>query len=64
MTRHILAATLLGLLFVLPAAAQVDVDELYDLVEHQYADNAGVKIHYVTLKEGPVLLFIYGFPNP
>ncbi len=64
MTRHIFAAMLLfGLGSVAPAAAQVDVDELYDLVEHHYADNDGVRIHYVTLGEGPVVLFIHGFPN-
>ena len=64
MTRHILTAMLLfGLGSVIPAAAQVDVDELYDLVDHPYADNDGVRIHYVTLGEGPVVLFIHGFPN-
>ena len=34
-----------------------------NLVEHHYADNGGVRIHYVTLGEGPVVLFIHGFPN-
>lgn len=28
-----------------------------------YADSSGVKIHYVTLGEGPVVLFIHGFPD-
>jgi pimeloyl-ACP methyl ester carboxylesterase len=69
MTRRILAAlrfglcALFGLVLAGPAAAQVDVDEIYDLVEHHYADNEGVRIHYVTLGEGPVVLFIHGFPN-
>ncbi len=63
MTRSFLAAALLGLLTAGPAAAQVDVDEVYDLVEHHYADNDGVRIHYVTLGEGPVVLFMHGFPN-
>ena len=62
-TPIILATALLALLLATPATAQVDVDELYDLVEHHYADNDGVRIHYVTLGEGPVLLFIHGFPN-
>ena len=43
--------------------AQIAVDDVYDQVQHHYADNAGVKIHYVTLGAGPVLLFIHGFPN-
>ena len=64
MTRHILTAMLLfGLGSVIPAAAQVDVDELYDLVDHHYADNDGVRIHYVTLGEGPVVLFIHFVTN-
>ena len=45
------------------ANAQVDADDLYDLVEHNYADNDGVSIHYVSLGEGPLLVFIHGFPN-
>jgi hypothetical protein len=64
MTRHILAVALHRFLFVIPEATQVDVDKRYNLVEQNYVDNAAIKIHYVTLKEGPVLLFIYGFPNP
>jgi|TARA_B100001971_G_scaffold167865_1_gene159120 pimeloyl-ACP methyl ester carboxylesterase len=54
---------LFALLLVAPVAAQVDVDDVYDLVEHHYADNEGVRIHYVTLGEGPVVLFMHGFPN-
>jgi pimeloyl-ACP methyl ester carboxylesterase len=33
------------------------------LVEHGYADNSGVKIHYVTAGAGPLLLFVHGFPD-
>ncbi len=54
---------LFALVLSAPASAQVDVDDLYDLVEHHYADNDGVQIHYVTLGEGAVVLFIHGFPN-
>ncbi len=63
MSRFAIATLFLSLLLVTPATAQVDVDELYDLVEHGYAYNDGVKIHYVSLGEGPLLLFIHGFPN-
>lgn len=28
-----------------------------------YADNNGVKIHYVTLGQGPLLVFVHGFPD-
>lgn len=37
--------------------------DLLDLVEHHYATNEGVKIHYVTVGEGPLLLFVHGFPD-
>ena len=45
------------------AIAQVDVNEIYELAEHRYADNDGVRIHYVTLGEGPLVVFLHGFPN-
>lgn len=32
-------------------------------VEHGYADSNGVKIHYVTLGEGPLVVMIHGFPD-
>jgi len=63
MKEFISVAILLSLALSSPARAQVDVDELYNLVEHHYVDNDGVQIHYVSLGEGPVVLFIHGFPN-
>ena len=32
-------------------------------VTHGYADNNGVKIHYVTAGEGPLVVMIHGFPD-
>lgn len=32
-------------------------------VEHGYADSDGVKIHYVTLGKGPLLVMLHGFPD-
>ena len=33
-------------------------------VSHHYADNDGVKIHYVTAGEaGPLVVMIHGFPD-
>jgi pimeloyl-ACP methyl ester carboxylesterase len=46
---------LLGLL-VLPVGAQ-------ELGEEGYADSQGVKIHYVTLGKGPLLVLLHGFPD-
>jgi pimeloyl-ACP methyl ester carboxylesterase len=54
---------ILSMVLTVQANAQVDADDLYDLVEHNYADNDGVSIHYVSLGEGPLLVFIHGFPN-
>lgn len=38
-------------------------DDVFDRVEHHFVDNKGVKIHYVTLGQGPVAVFIHGFPD-
>lgn len=43
-----------------PATATSDV---FDRVEHGYADSGGVKIHYATLGEGPLVVMIHGFPD-
>lgn len=42
------------------APAQADI---LDEVEHGYADNNGVKIHYATVGEGPLVVMIHGFPD-
>ena len=34
-----------------------------DDVTHKYAENNGVKLHYVTMGEGPLIVFIHGFPD-
>lgn len=48
-----------------PAAAGVaaDASDLFDRVQHHTASSDGVKIHYVTLGAGPVVLFVHGFPD-
>lgn len=38
-------------------------DGILGLVEHGYADSGGVKIHYASLGNGPLLVFIHGFPD-
>lgn len=37
--------------------------ELLAKVSHAYADNEGVKIHYVTAGEGDLIVMIHGFPD-
>jgi pimeloyl-ACP methyl ester carboxylesterase len=48
------------LLLLLGAAVSSD---LFDRVEHGYADNGGVKIHYASLGQGPLVVMIHGFPD-
>jgi len=49
-----------GLLLIL---AMSMAGGLQDRVEHGYADNAGVKIHYASLGEGPLVVMLHGFPD-
>jgi pimeloyl-ACP methyl ester carboxylesterase len=39
------------------------VEDVWDSVEHHYADNKGTKLHYVTLGEGEPIVFVHGFPD-
>jgi pimeloyl-ACP methyl ester carboxylesterase len=47
-------------LFLLAAVMSSDV---FDRVEHGYADNGGVKTHYAMLGRGPLVVLIHGFPD-
>jgi epoxide hydrolase 4 len=49
-------ALLLGSALGLPARAA-------EIGEDGYADNNGVKIHYVTLGQGPLVVLLHGFPD-
>ena len=51
------AATVAG------ATGTTETSELMDQVEHGYADSDGVKIHYATVGEGPLVVMIHGFPD-
>ncbi|MEM9623367.1 MAG: alpha/beta hydrolase [Pseudomonadota bacterium] len=57
----LLAALLCVAALLTPLRSQADT--LLDQVEHQYADNNGVKIHYVTVGSGPLVVMIHGFPD-
>lgn len=37
--------------------------DVFDRVEHHETDNNGVALHYVSLGQGPVVLFVHGFPD-
>ena len=47
-----------GLIMTLTASA-----EAQQLGEDGYADSNGVKIHYVTMGKGPLVVMIHGFPD-
>ena len=37
--------------------------DIWDEVEHGYAENNGVNIHYAAIGEGPLVVMIHGFPD-
>ncbi|HEY0682859.1 MAG TPA: alpha/beta hydrolase [Steroidobacter sp.] len=43
-------------------ADDTDTD-VWNQVEHKYADAGGVKIHYAALGQGPLVVMIHGFPD-
>lgn len=60
MTTKTLLSRLLGGLTLIAVQSHAD---LLDEVEHGYADNNGVAIHYATVGEGPLVVMIHGFPD-
>ncbi len=40
-----------------------DAEDVWDRVDHHFAKNGDVRIHYVTLGEGKPVLFVHGFPD-
>ena len=60
MIRRALPVLLVALLVSSALAAPKDV---FTRVRDGYADNAGVRIHYVTLGRGPLIVMIHGFPD-
>lgn len=56
----------LAALFILAASLGAFADHqarLTEEVTHHYADNNGVKIHYVKTGSGPLVVMIHGFPD-
>ena len=63
--RALLQALLLGCLLLLagPLMQDARAQDVWDQVDHRYADSNGVKIHYAVLGEGPLVVMIHGFPD-
>ena len=55
----LMRALILSALFV-TAGFAADIESK---VKHGYADSGGVKIHYVSLGSGPLIVMIHGFPD-
>jgi len=61
MRAYAIATVALATLAIAPVAfGEADI---MDRVDHHYVDSDGVKIHYVSIGEGPVILFVHGFPD-
>ena len=63
MHRSLLLAILVAVCAGAPGTAAAQTGDVWDRVEHGYADHDGVRIHYVTLGEGPLVVMIHGFPD-
>ena len=53
----------LMLVFASLSVTGTRADTLWEDVEHGYAENNGVKIHYAAIGEGPTVVMIHGFPD-
>ena len=49
--------------FVFSFIATTSQAELWEEIEHGYVNSDGVKIHYATAGEGPLVVMIHGFPD-
>ena len=53
----------IGLVLLMTIGSTTTAADIWDEVEHHYADSDGVKIHYASLGEGEPVLFVHGFPD-
>jgi len=61
--KQLISATSLIIMIILSGAAIAADSDLDKRVEHGYANNNGVKIHYASLGKGPLIVMIHGFPD-
>ena len=46
-----------------PAPVSTDLSDLDGRVEHRYAENDGIRLHYAVLGDGPLIVMLHGFPD-
>lgn len=63
MRQHLTPAAACLLLFTTPAPGHAGQPDLFDRVTHGHAVSDGVKIHYASLGQGPLVVMIHGFPD-
>lgn len=52
-----------ALALIMGMASVAQAGDFADEVSHEFADSDGVKIHYAKAGEGPLIVFIHGFPD-
>ena len=62
MKQSVIALFLISALLTATTIALAESD-VYDRVQHGYADSGGVKIHYASLGQGSLIVMIHGFPD-
>ena len=60
--RHTLSCLLIAITVSQATVAQ-NSEDVFDRVKHGFADSDGVKIHYASLGQGPLVVMIHGFPD-
>jgi pimeloyl-ACP methyl ester carboxylesterase len=56
-------STIILIAMILFLAQPVKADNLLEEVQHGYVENNGVKIHYVTVGQGSLIVMLHGFPD-
>ena len=41
----------------------INAQDITERVDHRYADNDGVRIHYVVMGDGPLMVMVHGYPD-
>jgi epoxide hydrolase 4 len=62
MKKYLMMACLTLLLFTIQAKGATTAD-FESSVKHDYANSNGVKIHYASVGQGPLVVMIHGFPD-